>query len=68
MRHADGSFSKTMLFNIVFLVLGLAMPILDFFGYGDYVPAEWVSGLLIALVPIVNLILRYFFTRESLRR
>jgi membrane protein YdbS with pleckstrin-like domain len=60
--------SKTLWFNIVFLIVSVAVPVLNHFGWADFKPdATWVTigGV---LVTVVNLILRLVFTSAKLTR
>lgn len=51
--------SKTLWFNLAFLVLTLILVVARFFGYGDFEPGvEWQE--IVAVVgSVINLILRY---------
>lgn len=59
--------SKTLWFNVAYLLLVVVGAVLDFFGYGHFEPSGEVVVLGTILVAGVNLILRYFFTSRALR-
>ena len=66
MKKVSGNISKTMLFNVVYGLLALSVILLDFVGYGDFVPDPNVVALLSGvIIPAVNLILRKYFTSEA---
>ena len=58
--------SKTFWFNVIALLVTVAVPVLNHFGWADFEPgSEWVTigGI---LVTVANLILRLFFTETKL--
>ena len=58
--------SKTFWFNLLFLLVTVAAPVLGHFGWADFQPdAIWVTigGV---LVTVVNLVLRLVFTEKKL--
>lgn len=55
--------SKTVWFNVLFLVATLA----GVFGYGGFQPSEDVLQIGSVLVLILNLLLRLFATKEPVR-
>ena len=57
--------SKTLWFNIVALVLAVALPVLSQYGYTGELPPEW--GIFVPpLIAVVNMIIRYFKTKEPI--
>lgn len=67
MRKLSGAISKTMVFNLAYVILAVVVAVLGFFGYDDFTPDPMVAAAVSAvIVPIVNLILRKYFTEEPL--
>lgn len=57
--------SKTLAFNVLAFIVGVAAIILPTYGYTGEVPAEWTI-FLVPVVTVVNLVLRRFFTNTGL--
>ena len=60
--------SKTFWFNLITLLVTIAIPILNHFGWAEFTPSpEWttIAGV---LVTVVNLVLRLWFTSKKLTR
>jgi len=58
--------SKTFWFNVISLLITVAVPVLNYFGWADFTPdATWVTigGV---LVTVVNLVLRLVFTKQPI--
>jgi protein-S-isoprenylcysteine O-methyltransferase Ste14 len=59
--------SKTFWFNLLTLLVTVALPVLNHFGWAEFEPgAEWVA-ITGVLVTVVNLILRLWFTRQAIK-
>jgi hypothetical protein len=59
--------SKTFWFNLIFLIITVAGPVLNFFGWADFEPdAVWVT-IAGVLVTVANLILRLLFTKQAIK-
>jgi len=59
--------SKTFWFNVAYLIGLVASAVLVWFGYDQFRPSEDITALGAILLAMVNLILRYFFTKTALR-
>ena len=66
MKKVSGNISKTMIFNLIYGLLAVSVILLDFVGYGDFVPDANVVALVSSIIiPAVNLVLRKYFTSEA---
>ena len=67
MRKASGGLSKTLWFNVIYGLLAVGVVLLDFVGYGDFVPdPEVVTLVSTVILPVINFILRKWFTSEAI--
>jgi len=67
MRKVSGSISKTMAFNVVYVVLAVLVTVLGFLGYDQFAPDPLIATAVSAvIVPIVNIVLRKYFTSEPI--
>lgn len=67
MRKVSGKISKTMFFNLAYVLLAIVAAVLGFFGYDQFAPDPMVAAAVSAvIVPLVNLILRKYFTNEPI--
>ena len=68
MRKTSGGLSKTLVFNIVYIVLAVLVAALSFLGYDQFTPDPMVAtAVSVVIVPLVNLILRKYFTSEPIQ-
>lgn len=67
MKKVSGQISKTMVFNVVYIVGLVATLSLNYFGYDQFTPDPLVAGPIATLViALVNLLLRKYATSEPL--
>ena len=68
LRTVSGKVSYTMVANYAFAILWLLTFIANGFGYSDFVPPLELVVIAPALLAIINLLLRYFRTREPISK
>ena len=66
LRTVSGKISVTMVANYAFAILWMVTFIANGFGYSDFVPPTELVVIAPALLAIINLLLRYFKTREPM--
>ena len=68
MKTVSGRVSWTISINGLFLALWLIVQIANGFGFSEYQPPAELVFLAPAIVAIINLLLRYWRTREPIAR
>ena len=64
MKTISGKISVTMVFNL----LALAVFVANAFGFSNFQADDWVGQLGLLIVIAVNLVLRYWKTREPIAK
>lgn len=68
MKTVSGSWSWTQVINILFITLWLAVQVAGPFGFNEFQPPAWAVAAVPILVALINLLIRYFRTKEPIAR
>ncbi len=68
MKTVSGNISWSQVVNGAFLVLWVLVGVANGFGFASYRPPDELVIIVPAIVAIINLLLRYFRTKEPIAR